>query len=191
MRIEISGRLLTFPHACACCGAAPDNDVPVSSTKSWGKRVIHTESRVWEVPYCARCITHIRRSESASSFARISTVASLLIAVAAGYAAGLLAGIIVGATGIVGTIVVFGRLLSRAESGSNPSCTGLREAVAYIGWSGTVHQFEVTSPLFAKEFMAANQKKLVNLSHDALSLLAAGEPGPKTRLARAPRRYVR
>lgn len=151
MRIEISGKLLMFPHACACCGAAPDDEIRVSSTKSWGKRVIHTESRVWEVPYCTRCITHIRRSESAGSFARISTVTSLLISATAGCTTGLLTGIIVGAACIVGTIVIFGRLLKRAETGSNPGCVGLRQAVAYAGWSGTVHQFEVSSPHFAKE----------------------------------------
>jgi len=42
--------------------------VEVSSTRVTGKRVIHTHTKSWDVPYCTACLAHIRASRALRSF---------------------------------------------------------------------------------------------------------------------------
>lgn len=183
MRVDVSGAILNIPDECACCGAPPNTDLSISKTRSWGKRVIHTECKEWKMPYCTRCLEHGRRSDEASAFARMSTVVSLGLASLGWYLASWYWALIVGAGPIAITVLVYGQFLQRSRAYSNAGCVGLGWAVSYIEWSGTLHSFDVGSDRFARDLMAANQNKLVNLSPRASRLLSAARhiPPPSSR----------
>jgi hypothetical protein len=186
----VSGHSFVFPDECACCGRTPDCELTVSSSRSHGTKVVRTETKLWDVPYCTGCVEHIRDDEIAGSFARWSSGLSVLLGLLIGVGAGAYWGAAIGILGIAGTIVVFGQLLRRARAKGDANCVGLCKAVNYLGWSGTLHKFEITSRHFACNFMRANQKKLVNLSFEARALLSATGSGFKPSGSRSPRRYI-
>lgn len=190
MRVEVSAVTLQMPEECACCGAPPDADLTISAEKSWGKRVIHSEAKTWDIPYCCRCLEHSRRRWDAGSFARTATVTSLVVALFVGYLTGWYWGLGLGITLIVLTIVYFRRLLRRAESFKSSECTSLHQAVSYVGWSGTLHSFEMKSKKFAHHFMLSNQNKLVNLTSEGLRLLSLPRTEIRASSRRSPRRYL-
>jgi hypothetical protein len=190
MKIDMSGAILSFPKECACCGACPDADFMITAGRRWGKRVSHTEERAWEIPYCTRCKEHVRRFRDAGTFARTATVVSLGTAALIGYLEGVYWGF-GGTAGLIAvTIFIYGRLLKRAESYSNHGCVGLGQAVSYDGWSGSLHSFEVASSKFARDFMLANERRLVNVSAQATKLLSAPGPRVPESCRRSSRRYV-
>lgn len=190
MKVDVSGSILSFPVECACCGVAPDSNLTISAGRSWGKRVIHNEARVWEIPYCTPCLEHVQRFHDAGTYARAATVMSLGAAVLMGYLEGVYWGIGVAVGLIALTIFIYGRLLKLAESHSNHGCVGLDQAISYSEWSGSLHSFEIGSSKFARDFMLINERKLVNLSPQAADLLSA--PGPRVPQGRrrSSRRYV-
>src|ERR1035438_9787503 len=106
MRVEVSGQSFVFPHQCACCGTAPDNSLTVSASKSRGTKVVHTETKTWDVPYCSGCIQHIRSAEAAGSFARLFTILSLVLGVLLGFGVDPYLGTAIGILGVVGTVMV-------------------------------------------------------------------------------------
>src|SRR3954466_11843198 len=59
MQIEVSARKLEMPGICACCGDPATDQLPVSSSRTKGKRVVRTETVVWHFPYCVQCIAHV------------------------------------------------------------------------------------------------------------------------------------
>jgi len=60
-RFQISARLLHWPRQCACCRGAADAEMRAAATRTRGKRVVHTTTRWWTIPYCSRCVGHIRK----------------------------------------------------------------------------------------------------------------------------------
>jgi hypothetical protein len=190
MRVDLSGHSFVFPNECACCGGVPDRELTVWARRSRGTRVIHTETKLWDVPYCTGCIEHIRDEKAAALFAKWSTAIAVLLGLLIGVGAGPYWGAAMGILGVIGTILAFGQLLRRARAKGSTSCVGLRRAVYYLGWSGTLHKFEITSQRFACNFMRANQKKLVNLSFEARVLLSATGSAFKPSGSRSPRRYI-
>ena len=118
------------------------------------------------------------------------TVLSIVLGVVVGFVIDPYLGIGVGIASVIATVVVFGKKLrnARAECGTN--CVGAEAAIAYLGWSGTLHQFEIGSQRFARDFMIANQQKLVNLSLEARGLLAANGSALTPSASRSPRRYI-
>jgi hypothetical protein len=190
MKVDVSGAILRFPEECACCGACPDTDLAISASRSWGKRVIRTEEREWAVPYCARCLEHVRRSRDAGTFARAATVFSIALAAITGYLEAWYWGIGLAVGLIALTIFIYGRLLKRAESYSNHDCVGLDYAISYGGWSGSLHSFEIASSKFARDFMLINERKLVNLSTKAANLLSTPGPRVPNSHRRTARRHV-
>lgn len=190
MRVDVSGRSFIFPRLCACCGVTADRELAVSATRSWGKRVRHSETKAWDIPYCATCVQHVGAAASARTLAVILGCASVL---AGGVVAAYVepsTGVVMGIAAMVGTVFLFKRLMSQARSLCHANCACVGKAVAYLGWYGSLHQFDIASRQFAHDFMAANQNKLVNLSTEAQSLLAStgSTIGPST--ARSPRRYI-
>jgi tellurite resistance protein len=73
-------------------------------------------------------------------------------------------------------LYVFAKARKRALSLCGPSCARPQQAVAYLGWHGTVHQFEVTQTPFAHAFLTANAKKVVWADSAAQVLLASPRP---------------
>jgi hypothetical protein len=187
MRIDASGHNFVFPHKCACCGGAADTELGASATKSSGKRVVHTKTNVWDFPYCSRCVGHVMSAEGTRTVALILGIVSVSFGLFLGFVASATSGVMIGTLAIVGTGFIYRRGMAKARARCGADCVCVGRAMAYLGWYGTLHQFEVSSPQYAHDFMKSNQSKLVNLSVQAKNLLA-GSPSPKTD-ARTPRRY--
>jgi uncharacterized tellurite resistance protein B-like protein len=150
VRISLSAKQLVMPPVCACCGGASTASVPVSATRVRGKRVIRTTTSTWEFPFCGRCCEHDRAWPKASGLeVLVLTILTL---------------------GIYLYFYVKGR--QRAMALRAPSCAMPCRAVAYLGWHGTVHELEVASEEFARAFLAANGKKLVDADAEARELMA-------------------
>jgi hypothetical protein len=66
--VEISARIIHWPGVCACCCHPANTSIEVSSTRTTGKRVIHTQTKSWEVPYCERCLDHIEAAKALRAF---------------------------------------------------------------------------------------------------------------------------
>jgi hypothetical protein len=190
VRVDLSGHNFVFPNECACCGAAPDGELTVSASRSWGSKVVHTETKSWDFPYCTGCIRHIRAVEAAGSLARLLTFLSILLAVLVGFGVGPYWGAAIGILAVVGTVVVYGKRLRQARAECGANCVDADKAIVYLGWYGTLHRFEIGSQHFARDFMTANQNKLVNLSSEARTLLSSSGSGFKPSASRSPRRYV-
>jgi hypothetical protein len=189
MRIDASGHSFVFPAACACCCSLSDVEMSVSASKSSGKRVVHTSTNAWDIPYCSRCIGHVNAVESGNRLIGILTFVALFFGAVLWYAAG---STMAAASTILMAIAIglSGRsLTARARSQCSTDCACVGKAVAYLGWHGTVHQFEISSPRFAQNFMVTNQSKLVNLSQQARKLLEQSGSISKANGRRVPRRY--
>src|SRR5213593_504629 len=134
MRIDVSGHQFTFPQVCACCGAPPDTVWTVSASRSRGKRVVHTTSKRWDVPYCKECAGHASLYRSAAGIALLAFVVGGVLALIVGDALGAL----VFALAILSSIMVFWRLRARATAQRKAACSVSGPAVNYLGWEGTV-----------------------------------------------------
>lgn len=190
MRVEMSGYQFIFPNRCACCCGAPNGQMTVAASKSTGKRVIHTKTQVWDIPYCSYCLSHVRAVEHAAFTAKaLITLSVLLVAVLCFVAAAYII-VPVGILAGIGIVVLYHNQMSQAGRMCKATCASAGKAVAYLGWFGTVHQFEIGSLDFAREFMAANQRKLVNLSATAQNLLASTGTDQGSDKPRSPRRYM-
>jgi len=126
-------------------------------------------------------------AEGTRTLAWILGIMSVALGLFLGFVVGAASGVIVGTLAVVGTGLIYRRGMSKARARCGANCVCVSRAMAYLGWHGTLHQFEVVSAHYAHDFMKANQSKLVNLSVQAKNLLA-GSPTPKTD-ARTPRRY--
>jgi hypothetical protein len=161
----------------------------VSASKSTGKRVVHTSTNAWDIPYCEPCVKHVQAAEGAVAFAWVVGVLSVAAAGALWYFATPFLGIPVGVAGLVGTGLLYNKLMAGARAMCVPDCVCVVRAVKYLGWHGPLHKFEVASADFALAFMVANQNKLVNLTQDARDLLKSSGNVPRPNAPRAPRRH--
>jgi ribosomal protein L28 len=188
MRVDVSGHLFSFPRACACCGAVPDSTLTVSASRSRGSRVVRTEGRSWDFPYCTRCIKHVQRAGTMRMLVRQFIALSVLLGVIVGFSESAYLGFGIGILCVVATVAVGFKLHNLARG---PGCVDADSSIAYLGWSGTLHQFEIASRRFAFDFMVANRRKLVNLSAEAISLLSAEGADRAPIGSQSPRRYIR
>lgn len=143
-----------MPDVCACCGGASEKIQYVSATRVHGKRVIRTKTSTWPFPFCAACDAHDRQWPSPGAL-------ELLI-------------LTILTCGIY--LYVFVQARKRALSLCRPSCARPQQAVAYLGWHGTVHRFEIKQTPFAHAFLTANAKKVVLADSAAQVLLASPRP---------------
>lgn len=60
----------------------------------------------------------------------------------------------------------------RARGLCLPACAPPTRAVEYIGWHGTVHQFDVACEAFARAFMTSNAKKVVDADARAREVMS-------------------
>jgi hypothetical protein len=190
MRVDVSGQKFAFPAKCACCNGQPDAELTISASKSTGKRVVHTTSKAWSVPYCSRCVQHVQAAEMA---ARVAWVFGILSAVGGAVFfwndSQLPFAALFTVVGLVGTGLIHNRMMSRARSLCVPNCACVSRSISYLGWYGTLHRFEITSVEFALHFMAANHSKLVNLTPDARRLLQSNSVAVPSAL-QSPERYM-
>src|SRR5689334_21091940 len=155
-----------MPPICACCGSPSVRAVPISSVRVEGKRVIRTKTSTWNFPFCDRCCEHDRVWPTASA---------LEVLVLTVLTCGLY-------------LYYYVKRRQRARALCAPACAPPRRAVSYLGWHGTVHQFEVASDAFAEAFLAANAKKVVGADAAARDLMSRPATTPPPRPALAPTR---
>ncbi len=189
MRVDLSGHSFIFPASCACCNGAADQHLTIWASRSSGKRVIRTAANAWDVPYCSGCLAHVSAAESARSLAKVLTLASLAGGALLWFTVDQTIGLIVAILGLAGTVFLHSRQVANAKAGCCADCACVHRAIAYLGWHGTLHQFEVMSPRFAADLMAANARKLVNLSREARDILESRTATASPNAPRAPRRY--
>lgn len=60
--VLISARIIHWPTICACCGGHPQSNLAASSFRTTGVRVIRTEGKQFDVPYCNQCILHVHET---------------------------------------------------------------------------------------------------------------------------------
>jgi len=190
MMVAVSGNIFSFPPECPCCGGTPDTTLPIFAARASGGRQPRAETRVWDVPYCLRCISHMNAHEKLRPLARVLTVLSVLIGMVVVLASGLYWGLAAGILSLAATLGIFTAWSKHVRSLCSPDCAEAGGAITYIGWQASVHEFEIRSQRFARGFLVANRKKLVNLSPEAMSLLAASNKAIGSDMARSARRYL-
>src|SRR4051794_4471700 len=87
--VQVSARIIHWPGACACCCQPADTSIAASSTRTTGKKVVHTHTKSWDVPYCRRCLAHIRAAKELRSYSRIVIHRSVVIGLCGAVFAGL------------------------------------------------------------------------------------------------------
>src|SRR6266850_7321470 len=81
VRVDVSGHQFVFPPQCACCSEAAGSTWTVSASRSRGTRVLHTTTRCWDFPYCARCVRHASIYQSATGKAILAFVIAVVFAI--------------------------------------------------------------------------------------------------------------
>jgi hypothetical protein len=70
--------LIQWPQICACCLGRADDVYQTTHTRVTGKKVIHTDSRWWKVPYCSNCLDHMDAEARARSITAAGAYAVLV-----------------------------------------------------------------------------------------------------------------
>ncbi len=60
-RVVVSARKLNWPPSCCCCLSQATTQMRLTATRTTGIKVIRTDKRAWDVPYCAACVAHVSR----------------------------------------------------------------------------------------------------------------------------------
>ena len=189
MHVEVSGQSFAFPPKCACCCAPADSELTVAASKSTGKKVVHTKTNAWDIPYCRHCINHVRALDSARRTSHWLAFFSLVLGSLTAYVANGYLGSSIGVLCLIGTVFARKQMVAQAREKCHSYCASVDRAIVYLGWHGSLHRFDISSNQFAAEFMGANERKLVNLSQQARQLLAATTPAAKPNASRTARRY--
>jgi len=186
MKVSVSGKQFVFPRCCACCGGFPLVTLSISGSEK--NRLSRTKGWLFEVPYCVECRAHVRRTELLLLFWVIGVALAGLI----GF--GLLAFgrpvsesvALAGVLTLVSTLLCFG-IFHRTRRNLPRDCCGLTRAVVYIGSVGVCHSFDIRSQSYAKEFIRANHRKIVNASPQVANVLRGLSFGD----SQTPRRIIR
>src|SRR5262245_48129602 len=135
MRVDVSAKQLKMPSQCACCGGTADTAVSSSFTRVHGTRVVRTKTSSWGFPFCPVCVRSDDEWPNASPLGAL-----LLILLTCGL-----------------YLIYYVRQRRKALALCTSTCAPPRRAVQYLGWHGTVHHFNLASPVFTKEFLTANK----------------------------------
>lgn len=76
--VQLSAHLITWPGRCACCYEPSDAQLRVSYTRTTGVRVVHNDTRSWDVPYCSTCLQHIQLYNGANGLHVFGGLAALI-----------------------------------------------------------------------------------------------------------------
>lgn len=170
--VEVSARQLFFPKLCACCAGSPDGIFQAMAIRTKGVRVVRTDTRWWDVPYCRACLRHI---EYLNRSKRWWNRAILLLVLSVGWISVSLFfpkdivnlteytpwGSIVFALAAVSYFLGI-RYHRRAMRATCATCACVEEAVVYAGWYGSIHTFLFDNREFADAIIRANEKKVVD-----------------------------
>jgi len=159
-QFQISAKMLHWPRKCACCCEPANASIRASASKTNGKRVRHTTTSWWEVPYCATCLSHKRAYEAASWWLIAGSFVGLAVwlIIAIGIGSGL-GGFVPGALMFGSSIWPFTKAQAAARAQMKPTCCTPAAAVCYLGWYGTFHTFQFCNEAYTDEFLQANRAK--------------------------------
>jgi len=74
------------------------------------------------------------------------------------YAVNAPTGLVIGFLAIVGMGLIYRNQMAQARAHGGVDSVRVGRAMAYLGWHGTLHQFEVRSPQFARDFYGRESK---------------------------------
>ena len=163
--LQISARIIEWPSVCPCCDRKADARLAISHTRTWGKRVVHSETKEWNIPYCGGCISHARAHTTAMT---TLACAFLLPIIIAGAVALFGREYFVELTGIIGGGIFFicGIIWltksSTASRMSSPACCTRGYAAKFNGWDGTVQTFQFAHDDFENGVRALNRGKCLD-----------------------------
>jgi hypothetical protein len=85
--VQISGQTIKWPGICACCCRIADDSLALRGKKAPGKKGSPSHSKDWAVPYCHRCLTHIKAAQGLRAFSMRVLNRSVVFGLAGGLAA--------------------------------------------------------------------------------------------------------
>lgn len=185
MRIEVSGKQFVFPRSCACCGRFPSQTIEVRGGEK--NQLARTKGWVWDVPYCLPCKKHVLLTDWVQLGALALAALALCIAFISGFVRGPWPGFEIAALGLtaVGLGFVITNRLRRQDLPRN--CWGLGLSVEYLGSNRDCHAFDIKSYYYARDFILANHRKIVNANPKVAGILRNTEFGDY----QVPRRLLR
>jgi serine/threonine protein kinase len=156
--VRVEADQIAWPSHCACCFEPADSAYLAEYTGSGGLFGLFIESRAWEVPYCSRCLDHLRLQSSSMP----GGVGPALAGAAAGLLLGGPVGLLVGLGGGA-AVAALGSAQKQAElqSALRPTCTAVGPAVSYLGWYGGTHAFCFLNTDFIQALVQANPSAAV------------------------------
>jgi hypothetical protein len=153
--VEVSARKFTIPFECPCCGAPPNDEVPIVASGP-AQRVL--------VPYCKRCLAHARALEASGVASAGVMVLGIFAAIVVAVVVALwLAALVFVLAAVLGWWLRTARRRA-ADAGKGASCATTGFAIGYLGWTGTASNFVFASPTFAARFAEQNEPVLANVS---------------------------
>ena len=174
MRVELSGKRISFPTQCTCCGEYPNADNYIAKAT---KHTRASMTREWQFPMCDQCQSHLAIYQSGTQMAGLCFGLGLVGAFVISWWA-LAVGIILA---IVTSYVAAHRAHSRAEAAQSPTCATAGPPAKFVGWQGAVQVFDIPSESYATAFLQENTSKVVNLTAEARGALSAASLTSKTR----------
>ena len=110
----------------------PDNNsrLTASASKSSGKRVVHTKTNAWDIPYCRGCVGHVKAAQFAKNLGVTITFISIAVGAVKGYHSTAAEGWQAFWVGFVSALVVSSILTARAKMMCTRACTCVTPAAA-------------------------------------------------------------
>jgi len=79
VRVMISGQLISLPRQCICCGGTADHEMTATAKRKTGKRVVRTQTRSFQFPYCTACAKHAEKWGQAMLWLGLGAIGAIII----------------------------------------------------------------------------------------------------------------
>jgi hypothetical protein len=185
VRVEVSGKQFVFPRTCACCGTFATRSIEIRGSEK--NQLARTSGWAWDVPYCEICHGHVTRIERLHVGALAAAAMVIAVGFVAGFVNGPSAGLSVASLGLITVCLGFVSVTKVMRQGIHRNCWGLGRAVEYLGSNRDCHAFDIKSYYYARDFVLANHRKIVNASTKVAGILRNTEFGDY----QVPRRLLR
>lgn len=162
-QLQVSAKILSWPRQCACCGGQANSELRAAASRTTGKRVQHTTTSWWHVPYCSSCLHHKAAYDGASKWSGWGLGGGVGAWVVLGWLTGSgWFGFIVAVALAAAGFWYQGKAQEEARKLMCATCAAPSDAVRYIGWHGTFHTFVFDSKGYLEDFVAANSRKTMS-----------------------------
>jgi hypothetical protein len=159
LQVTISARKLSWPDVCACCMGYSDAWLRCAHSVSKGRRVVHTTTKAWSVPYCRRCIRHRRLHLSAGWWWRAGLVLGGGLLLCALLAREGTPWLLMSALAFVACALRGRSLAGASRRAMAAACRVPGSAVVYHGWHGSEQTFEFANQQYYVLFLDSNDTK--------------------------------